>query len=102
MAPLVQLLPLLNHRSVADAQGSELQLDTHDANEPNILEPQHLPDTEVLAEGFRGCLQVWSHCNSPGSPCRSLHTCVQVVTAASQSKHYRRCNTYSINQKPSG
>ena len=39
-------------------QGSDLQLDVHDANEPNILEAQHLPDTEVLAEGFRGCLQV--------------------------------------------
>ena len=35
-----------------------MQLDMHDANEPNVLEPQHLPDTEVLAEGFRGCLQV--------------------------------------------
>lgn len=37
--------------------GSQMQLDMHDANEPNVLEPQHLPDTEVLAEGFRGCLQ---------------------------------------------
>ncbi len=35
-----------------------MQLDLHDANEPNVLEPQHLPDTEVLAEAFRGCLQV--------------------------------------------
>ncbi len=39
-------------------QGSQMQLDLHDANEPNVLEPQHLPDTEVLAEAFRGCLQV--------------------------------------------
>ena len=39
-------------------QGSQLQLDIHDANEPNVLDPQHLPDTEVLAEDFRGCLQV--------------------------------------------
>lgn len=39
-------------------QGSQMQLDMHDANEPNVLDPQHLPDTEVLAEGFRGCLQV--------------------------------------------
>ncbi|DBB08888.1 TPA: hypothetical protein ACH3X3_007531 [Trebouxia sp. C0006] len=38
-------------------QGSQMQLDLHDANEPNVLEPQHLPDTEVLAEAFRGCLQ---------------------------------------------
>ncbi len=37
-----------------------MQLDLHDANEPNVLEPQHLPDTEVLAEAFRGCLQVCS------------------------------------------
>lgn len=37
--------------------GSQMQLDLHDANEPNVLEPQHLPDTEVLAKGFRGCLQ---------------------------------------------
>ena len=35
-----------------------MQLDLHDANEPSVLEPQHLPDTEVLAEAFRGCLQV--------------------------------------------
>ena len=35
-----------------------MQLDMHDANEPNIMEPQHLPDTQVLAEGYRGCLQV--------------------------------------------
>ncbi len=35
-----------------------MQLDLHDANEPTVLEPQHLPDTEVLAEAFRGCLQV--------------------------------------------
>lgn len=46
------------HQVTAVVQGSDLQLDVHDANEPNILEPQHLPDTEVLAEGFRGCLQV--------------------------------------------
>ncbi|KAL0031916.1 hypothetical protein WJX79_005109 [Trebouxia sp. C0005] len=38
-------------------QGSQMQLDLHDANEPKVLEPQHLPDTEVLAEAFRGCLQ---------------------------------------------
>ncbi|KAL3149536.1 hypothetical protein ABBQ32_002317 [Trebouxia sp. C0010 RCD-2024] len=37
--------------------GSDLQLDVHDTNEPNILEPQHVPNTEALAEGFRGCLQ---------------------------------------------
>ena len=46
------------YRVTAIMQGSDLQLDMHDANEPNIMEPQHLPDTEVLAEGFRGCLQV--------------------------------------------
>ena len=46
------------HEVAAGVQGSDLQLDMHDANEPNILEPQHLPDTEALAEGFRGCLQV--------------------------------------------
>ena len=46
------------HGVTAAVQGSDLQLDMHDAIEPNILEPQHLPDTEVLAEGFRGCLQV--------------------------------------------
>ena len=39
-----------------------MQLDLHDANEPNVLEPQHLPDTEVLAEAFRGCLQVCAIC----------------------------------------
>lgn len=39
-------------------QGSQLQLDMHDASEPNVLEQQHLPDTEVLSEGYRGCLQV--------------------------------------------
>ncbi len=43
-----------------NSQGSQMPLDMHDANEPNVLEPQHLPDTEILAEGFRGCLQVHS------------------------------------------
>lgn len=50
------------HRVTADVQGSDLQLDVHDANEPNTLEPQHLPDTDILAEGFRGCLQVCYCC----------------------------------------
>ena len=39
-------------------QGSQLQLDMHDATEPNVLEQQHLPDTEILSESYRGCLQV--------------------------------------------
>ena len=50
--------PLSHNEVAAGVQGSDLQLDMHDANEPNILEPQHLPNTEALAEGFRGCLQV--------------------------------------------
>lgn len=58
----------------AVVQGSDLQLDIHDANEPNILEPQHLPDTEALAEGFRGCLQVSYLCSTVCClhPCGSL------------------------------
>lgn len=62
----------------AVVQGSDLQLDVHDANEPNILEPQHLPDTEVLAEGFRGCLQVT---HFPLNKCWSQRCVVQMLSS---------------------
>ena len=74
-------------------QGSQLQLDMHDATEPNVLEQQHLPDTEILSESCRGCLQVYllAICHSPSYisigwcyhcccflPCSSVHVfCLQ-------------------------
>lgn len=69
-------------------QGNDLQLDMHDANEPNILEPQHLPDTEALAEGFRGCLQVSYLCLTTANAVHAGRVCCStdpvVVTSIDQ------------------
>lgn len=77
----------MQHLAQGDSavQGSDLQLDMHDANEPNILEPQHLPDTQVLAEGYRGCLQVC--------------TFIEPLLAPSQCSRYAWHNRVRVHNK---